>query len=172
MELAQLASRSKHSVFVAQCRSSVTANCRPRAASVSFSEIRQSKRIGSTPYQYGSSAETLVLPGRQRLVKCESLQEGQVESVQDATTFASRMEGGIEPRQSGGLDDGLGRAKLAVFVSGGGSNFRAIHAGCKKNAIHGDVAFVVSDKPGNLLSPCQYLTEPRWIAWMALLSFA
>lgn len=47
-------------------------------------------------------------------------------------------------------DDGSERTKLAVFVSGGGSNFRAIHAGCLSNVIHGDVAFVVSDKPGKL----------------------
>lgn len=52
-------------------------------------------------------------------------------------------------------DDESERTKLAVFVSGGGSNFRAIHAGCLSNAIHGDIAFVVSDKPGKL-SPAHF----------------
>lgn len=63
--------------------------------------------------------------------------------------FASRLE---DAPRHGHQDDGLARAKLAVFISGGGSNFKAIHAGCKKNTIHGDVAYVVSDKPGMVLA--------------------
>jgi len=39
-------------------------------------------------------------------------------------------------------------AKLAVFVSGGGSNFRTIHAGILEGRINGEVVAVVSDKPG------------------------
>lgn len=147
MELSQLASPlSSRSVFVPQFRSSI---CRPRtSSSLSFPEIRQPKSLVS---DYLAS-ERRVLPV-QRHVRCESLQEGQVGSVQESPAFVSRLEGGAEDnRQSGGIDDGLARAQLAVFVSGGGSNFRAIHAGCKKNAIHGDVAFVVSDKPGILHS--------------------
>lgn len=136
MELSQLASPCRHSVCVAQFRSST---------SLSFSGIRQPNSRVSSPGYFASPS---VLPGR-LVVKSESLQEGQVGSVQEKFAFVSRLEGGAEnTRQSGGHDDGLARAKLAVFVSGGGSNFRAIHAGCKKNAIHGDVAFVVSDKPG------------------------
>ena len=143
MELSQLARSSGSSVFVAQGRSDV---CRPRAAvGVSVPGIRQSRGVA---LRHGSVMESVALPGRGR-VRCESLQEGRVGSVEEKTTFVNRLEGGAEDtRQSGGNDDGLARAKLAVFVSGGGSNFRAIHAGCKKNAIHGDVAFVVSDKPG------------------------
>jgi phosphoribosylglycinamide formyltransferase len=82
--------------------------------------------------------------GVQRHVRCESLQEGK--AVQEKSpVFASRLE---DAPRYGHHDDGLARAKLAVFISGGGSNFKAIHAGCKKNTIHGDVAYVVSDKPG------------------------
>lgn len=151
MELSQIASRSRHFVPVAQCRSAVASSCRVCTVGVSFAEIWQSRSmVVSTPGQYGSSMESLVLPGKvQRRVRCGSLQEGQVGSVEEKTALVSRLDGGAEDSwQSGEHDDGLGRAKLAVFVSGGGSNFRAIHAGCKKNAIHGDVAFVVSDKPG------------------------
>jgi hypothetical protein len=109
--------------------------------------------------------ESLVLPGKvQRRVRCGSLQEGQVGSVEEKTALVSRLDGGAEDSwQSGEHDDGLARAKLAVFVSGGGSNFRAIHAGCKKNAIHGDVAFVVSDKPGSVLSLCRCFMELKWM---------
>ena len=56
---------------------------------------------------------------------------------------------GLEERRVD--DNGFIRSKMAVFVSGGGSNFRAIHAGCVSNQIYGDIAIVVSDKPGELL---------------------
>jgi len=149
MELSQLASPlSSRSVFVVQSRSS---SCRPcTSSSLSFPETRRPKSLVSTSPGYLAS-ERRVLPV-QRHVRCETLQDGQVGSVQENPAFVSRLEGGADDsRQSGEIDDGLARAQLAVFVSGGGSNFRAIHAGCKKNAIHGDVAFVVSDKPGILL---------------------
>jgi phosphoribosylglycinamide formyltransferase len=35
-----------------------------------------------------------------------------------------------------------------VFVSGGGSNFRAIHEAALRGAVHGDVVVLVTDKPG------------------------
>ncbi|EFJ42570.1 hypothetical protein VOLCADRAFT_66954 [Volvox carteri f. nagariensis] len=38
-------------------------------------------------------------------------------------------------------------ARLAVFVSGGGSNFKAIHAACLDGRINGRVVAVVSDVP-------------------------
>lgn len=38
-------------------------------------------------------------------------------------------------------------AGLAVFVSGGGSNFRAIHAACAAGAVRGRVAVVVTNAP-------------------------
>eukprot|EP00873_Tetraselmis_striata_P009943 jgi/Tetstr1/430207/TSEL_020036.t1 len=40
------------------------------------------------------------------------------------------------------------KPRLAVFVSGGGSNFTAIHAQILAGAINADVAVVVSDVPG------------------------
>lgn len=39
------------------------------------------------------------------------------------------------------------KKKLAVFVSGGGSNFKAIHAACLKGQINAEVVAVVSDVP-------------------------
>ncbi|KAH1194407.1 Phosphoribosylglycinamide formyltransferase, chloroplastic [Glycine max] len=38
------------------------------------------------------------------------------------------------------------RKKLAVFVSGGGSNFRAIHEASKRGSLHGDVLVLVTNK--------------------------
>ncbi|XP_050215476.1 phosphoribosylglycinamide formyltransferase, chloroplastic [Mercurialis annua] len=40
------------------------------------------------------------------------------------------------------------RKKLAVFVSGGGSNFKSIHQGCLQGLVFGDAVVVVTDKQG------------------------
>uniref|UniRef100_A0A0A9BK97 Phosphoribosylglycinamide formyltransferase, chloroplastic n=1 Tax=Arundo donax TaxID=35708 RepID=A0A0A9BK97_ARUDO len=48
-----------------------------------------------------------------------------------------------------GGDAGAGRKKrLAVFVSGEGSNFRAIHEAALRGAVRGDVVALVTDRPG------------------------
>lgn len=46
-------------------------------------------------------------------------------------------------------DSGFGfrRKRLAVFVSGGGSNFRSIHEAICQGQIHGDIVVLVTDKP-------------------------
>ncbi|XP_027336564.1 phosphoribosylglycinamide formyltransferase, chloroplastic-like [Abrus precatorius] len=38
------------------------------------------------------------------------------------------------------------RKKLAVFVSGGGSNFRSIHEASRRGSLHGDVLVLVTDR--------------------------
>ncbi|GAU21169.1 hypothetical protein TSUD_10860 [Trifolium subterraneum] len=38
------------------------------------------------------------------------------------------------------------RKKLAVFVSGGGSNFKSIHEASKRGSLHGDVVVLVTNK--------------------------
>ncbi|KAG2572169.1 hypothetical protein PVAP13_7KG152400 [Panicum virgatum] len=51
--------------------------------------------------------------------------------------------------EDGGDAGGVGRRKrLAVFVSGGGSNFRAIHEAALAGEVRGDVVALVTDKPG------------------------
>ncbi|KAL1204987.1 Phosphoribosylglycinamide formyltransferase [Cardamine amara subsp. amara] len=42
--------------------------------------------------------------------------------------------------------DGTKRKKLAVFVSGGGSNFKKIHEGCSVGSVKGDVVLLVTNK--------------------------
>ncbi|XP_066342883.1 phosphoribosylglycinamide formyltransferase, chloroplastic-like isoform X1 [Miscanthus floridulus] len=51
--------------------------------------------------------------------------------------------------QPGGADAAAAgrRKRLAVFVSGGGSNFRAIHEAALGGAVHGNVVALVTDKP-------------------------
>ncbi|CAA7406851.1 unnamed protein product [Spirodela intermedia] len=53
----------------------------------------------------------------------------------------SQSEGGQEE------DDASPRKKLAVFVSGGGSNFRSIHVATVRGSVNGDVVLLVTDKP-------------------------
>ncbi|CAM0945196.1 unnamed protein product [Alopecurus aequalis] len=43
---------------------------------------------------------------------------------------------------------GVSRKRLAVFVSGGGSNFRSIHEAALGGKVNGDVVAFVTDKPG------------------------
>ncbi|XP_073006516.1 phosphoribosylglycinamide formyltransferase, chloroplastic isoform X2 [Typha latifolia] len=47
----------------------------------------------------------------------------------------------------GNMEIEVRRKRLAIFVSGGGSNFRAINEAIVKGLIHGDVAVLVTDKP-------------------------
>lgn len=42
------------------------------------------------------------------------------------------------------------RKRLAVFVSGGGSNFRSINQACIEGSVNGDVVVLVTNKHGNL----------------------
>ncbi|GAB2301042.1 Phosphoribosylglycinamide formyltransferase (GART) [Dionaea muscipula] len=48
----------------------------------------------------------------------------------------------------GGLETKPRRKNLAVFVSGGGSNFRAIHEATLDGSVHGDIVVLVTDKGG------------------------
>nr|XP_027186385.1 phosphoribosylglycinamide formyltransferase, chloroplastic-like [Cicer arietinum] len=41
------------------------------------------------------------------------------------------------------------RKKLAMFVYGGGTNFRSIHEASKRGSLHGDVVILVTNKIGN-----------------------
>lgn len=104
-------------------------------------------------------------------VLCRVTQDVSQEVV-DGDTNVKRLE---ERRVD---NDGFTRSKMAVFVSGGGSNFRAIHAGCVSNQIYGDIAVVVSDKPGEFLTLFVFLWwnddfAPLWLLWMfVVLHFA
>ncbi|XP_058070796.1 phosphoribosylglycinamide formyltransferase, chloroplastic [Magnolia sinica] len=60
----------------------------------------------------------------------------------------NRAENGGFADEGGGSGDGPRRKNLAVFVSGGGSNFRSIHEAAVRRAIHGHIAVLVTDKPG------------------------
>lgn len=52
------------------------------------------------------------------------------------------------------------RKKLAVFVSGGGSNFRSIHEASLRGSVHGDVVVLVTNKKGMLFFIPYQLVAP------------
>ncbi|MQM04838.1 hypothetical protein Taro_037638 [Colocasia esculenta] len=56
---------------------------------------------------------------------------------------AAETEGGKE------VGD-LPRKRLAIFVSGGGSNFQSMHEATLQGSVHGDVMVLVTDKPGKV----------------------
>lgn len=45
-------------------------------------------------------------------------------------------------------EEAISRKKLAVFVSGGGSNFKKIHEGCIGGSVQGDLVLLVTNKKG------------------------
>lgn len=55
---------------------------------------------------------------------------------------------GAFPGDEKGLDSGIQRKNLAVFVSGGGSNFRSIHEACLRGSVHGGIVVLVTNKSG------------------------
>ncbi|MEW5300163.1 MAG: hypothetical protein WDW36_003112 [Sanguina aurantia] len=57
----------------------------------------------------------------------------------------ARMEADMAARAHSGAE--RPRARLVVFVSGGGSNFKALHVACLDGSIHADIVAVVSDIP-------------------------
>ncbi|KAG7656053.1 Formyl transferase N-terminal [Arabidopsis suecica] len=61
-----------------------------------------------------------------------------VKAASSAPQIVAEVDGSREePRR---------RKKLAVFVSGGGSNFRKIHEGCSDGSVNGDVVLLVTNK--------------------------
>lgn len=54
---------------------------------------------------------------------------------------------------------GVRRKKLAVFVSGGGSNFRSIHEASLRGSIHGDIVVLVTNKLGIVLFLCYWILQ-------------
>jgi hypothetical protein len=57
-----------------------------------------------------------------------------------------KCKNGVEEVE--GSENGVRRKKLAVFVSGGGSNFRSIHEASLGGSIHGDIVVLVTNKHG------------------------
>lgn len=61
---------------------------------------------------------------------------------------ASHVEG---PQIENDTVKELRRKKLGIFVSGGGSNFQAIHDASSRGLIHGDVSVLVTNKASECL---------------------
>nr|CAB3484537.1 unnamed protein product [Digitaria exilis] len=93
---------------------------------------------GPRPRPWGPAAS-----GRGHAVRCKLSRRPEPRLVLRAAADAAAQQGG------GGEAAWAGRRKrLAVFVSGGGSNFRAIHEAALGGEVHGDVVVLVTDKPG------------------------
>uniref|UniRef100_A0A0E0LWI8 Phosphoribosylglycinamide formyltransferase, chloroplastic n=1 Tax=Oryza punctata TaxID=4537 RepID=A0A0E0LWI8_ORYPU len=76
---------------------------------------------------------------RPRAVRCKRFPHP------DARAYAA-VGVGVKGGEAGGV--WVERKRLAVFVSGGGSNFRAIHDAALGGEVNGDVVALVTDKPG------------------------
>jgi phosphoribosylglycinamide formyltransferase len=70
---------------------------------------------------------------------------------------------------SGAGYSGVNRKRLAVFVSGGGSNFRSIHKATLGGKVNGDVVALITDKPGDdtwLLRASLLDCEVKDVTWI------
>ncbi|KAF8762553.1 hypothetical protein HU200_009328 [Digitaria exilis] len=94
-------------------------------------------RRGTRPRPWGPAAS-----GQANAVRCELSRRPEPRLVLRAAADAQQGGGGGEAAGAGR------RKRLAVFVSGGGSNFRAIHEAALGGEVHGDVVVLVTDKPG------------------------
>jgi phosphoribosylglycinamide formyltransferase len=56
----------------------------------------------------------------------------------------------VENVENDAISHGIRRKKLAVFVSGGGSNSRSIHEASLRGSVHGDIVVLVTNKHGFL----------------------
>lgn len=109
------------------------------------------------PRTRSSSQQILCFPIQQKFLSYNAYSAGE----QHRQKALISRKGGLECRcyaptegnATEGDDSGSGprRKRLAVFVSGGGSNFKSIHAATLDGSIHGDVAVLVTDKPSEFL---------------------
>ncbi|XP_008799339.1 phosphoribosylglycinamide formyltransferase, chloroplastic [Phoenix dactylifera] len=123
--------------------------------------IQVSSGTNITRRQYGLS--TLRSPSQSVVSSCsipywELSLEKSCFASKLASHKAERSKGDFECRNtiqenksSVETEDGSGtplrRKRLAVFVSGGGSNFRAIHEATVEGSVYGHVTVLVTDKP-------------------------
>ncbi|KAL5572813.1 hypothetical protein UlMin_022410 [Ulmus minor] len=75
-------------------------------------------------------------------------------SISPRVSFRKRIECRISEVEAVGfaieqnIRTGIRRKKLAVFVSGGGSNFRSIREACLQGSVQGEVVVLVTNKRG------------------------
>ncbi|XP_043689331.1 phosphoribosylglycinamide formyltransferase, chloroplastic-like [Telopea speciosissima] len=98
-------------------------------------------------------------PGKSTVVRLLSSSSSFIESQKIRTLYNSKLfsqkvgtRNGIEVvgnlTEAGKVSvDGVRRKKLAVFVSGGGSNFRSIYEAILQGSVHGDIVVLVTNKP-------------------------
>lgn len=68
-------------------------------------------------------------------------------SVVECRALGATKDAELTNENAQSKDVGSGRKKVAVFVSGGGSNFKALHQATLRNDIPGDIVVLVTDKP-------------------------
>lgn len=78
------------------------------------------------------------------------------QSISSATERNLRCRSSVERIEHRGAIDAeeekpkplVRRKNLAVFVSGGGSNFRSIHEATRNGSVHGDIVVLIASKYG------------------------
>ena len=91
---------------------------------------------------------------------------GSVEEVHSEIVGSNVLEDSVRAK--------VRRKNLAVFVSGGGSNYKSLHEATVNGFIHGDISVLVTNKPGIeslvfhfFASPLQFLHV--MVLWYSML---
>uniref|UniRef100_A0A2P2JFS6 phosphoribosylglycinamide formyltransferase 1 n=1 Tax=Rhizophora mucronata TaxID=61149 RepID=A0A2P2JFS6_RHIMU len=71
-----------------------------------------------------------------------------LECSSSAATTSGKPRDAVLPVTEEPSRSELKRKKMAVFVSGGGSNFKSIHEACVQGSVHGDIVVLVTNKHG------------------------
>lgn len=119
------------------------------------------------PRTRSSSQQILCFPIQQKFLSYSAYSAGgqhRQKTLISRKGLECRCYAPTEGNATKGDDSGSGpwRKRLAVFVSGGGSNFKSIHAATLDGSIHGDVAVLVTDKPSEFSTLFDYIcTSPK-----------
>ncbi|CAI5497508.1 unnamed protein product [Closterium sp. Naga37s-1] len=125
-------------------KASTTHHC----TALSHARISTSALPSSTPLGASRSQSVSLQAVAQRSCEPRILASARLVARADASsTDSARATPGDAAAADAAQPSDRRRARLAVFVSGGGSNFKAIHAACADGRVNGDVVVVVSDKP-------------------------
>ncbi|CAI6000326.1 unnamed protein product [Closterium sp. NIES-64] len=125
-------------------KASTTHHC----TALSHARISTSALPSSTPLGASRSQSVSLQAVAQRSCEPRRLASARLVARADASsTDSARATPGDAAAADAAQPSDRRRARLAVFVSGGGSNFKAIHAACADGRVIGDVVVVVSDKP-------------------------
>lgn len=105
--------------------------------------IQTPKKVPSTSFAQSHSHQSASFGAHKLLAPLSVRSFRRLECIDSAEKVKNN-----DDKYETNFDSGITKKNLAVFLSGGGSNFRSIHAACLAGSVFGDVVVLVTNKPG------------------------